>query len=160
MTWGAICRSVIGPALLIGPALGVLGAIALTAIAAILAIFDGGGLGGGPNLNAEVIYVAFSAALLGLMIASPICFVFWAIALRLAVRRAAWWDYPSWIALGIAPGFLIYASLAMAFSSQHEFVFVLGLSSVALAMVGAAWCRKMLSRPIEALVIAEMEEAF
>lgn len=136
-------RAMIGPALLVGPFLGLLGMVAMIAFVAI-------GSGSTSGLGAMSFFGLLIALILGFVVASPLAFAFGSILLRLSAADRRWTWRRVWAAAGLAVG--LAASLPFAsLSGGAEAWGVLAASCTVLGLVGALLSRRMLNRSISGL---------
>lgn len=144
MTFGRALLKSIVPALLIGPMLGLLGALILMLWAAFTT-------GGNAGVGDVFMIAAFFGALIGLIVASPICLVAGAFLLVLASRDVRWrgWERAAIVGglCGAVPGLALAAS-----SGATPELAALPLAGGALGMIGALAFRKT-----TAPVLAELD---
>lgn len=141
MQWGAAFRAVILPALVIGPLMGILGAIVPFAFAAAL---GAGGVG----------YVGFMVAafgaVIGLIVATPTCLILGMVLFNMALGNEAWLGRGRWAAIGVAGGFAIGAffSIIIAGSDLLAALPILGGIGAALGATGGFLCHLMVAKKI------------
>jgi hypothetical protein len=121
-------------ALGVGPALGLLGACGTLLVSAVA--FGAGSGGGG-----VMIFAAVFGIVLGLMIASPVAFIFGICLVLLASRNRRWLHPLPVAAVGLIPGGL--AGLALGSSDGAETMAILGAAGAALGIVGALMFRTL-----------------
>jgi hypothetical protein len=144
MTFGRALLKSIVPALLIGPMLGLLGALFLILWSAIAT-------GGNPGAEGIFMIAAFFGALIGLIVASPVCLVAGACLLVLTSRNRRWagWQPAAIVGglCGAVPGF------ALAAGSRFDLTLAaLPIAGAVLGVIGALAFRKT-----SAPVLAELD---
>lgn len=144
MTFGRALLKSIVPALLIGPMLGLLGAVTLMLWSAIAT-------GGNSGAGGIFMFAFFFGALIGLVVASPICLVAGASMLVLASRNQRWASWQPTAIVGGLCGAVPGLALAASGGTTPELA-ALPLAGGALGMIGALAFRKM-----TAPVLAELD---
>lgn len=139
----ALLKSIV-PALLIGPMLGLIGAV-------ILMLYSAVTTGGDPGGGGIFMIAAFFGGLIGLVIASPICLLAGAFLLVLASRNQRWTGWQPVAVVGGLCGAVPGLALA-ATSGVGPALIVLPLAGGVLGVMGALAFRKT-----TAPVLAELD---
>lgn len=147
--WGRAFLYAAGPALLVGPLSGVVGAVIALIV---IAIADGSVSG---ILGFAAIVALVVGLILGLLISAPICTIMGAVLLKLAGRRETWLRARRWVlvggAFGLALGLLLGIALSDGQPSEHLPVLILAAVTSFLG-AGSAWLmRRRLQRRTAAL---------
>lgn len=158
ISWGEALRVVIGPALLVGPLVGAIGAFLIfVAVVVISAATESGSTEG---IGSIVVFAIMYGAILGVFIASPFCVLFGTVAFKQAIEYPAWQQYRYWLALGCAPGLIIVAVIAMTGEADAEFLGWATVLLVATGMIGAAICRRMLEKRFDEFALRDIQDVF
>jgi hypothetical protein len=134
MRFGRAIKLAFFAALVVGPALGLLGACLTILISAVA--FGGSWSGGG-----VMIIAAFFGMVLGLIIASPVTLIFGACLVLLGSRNRRWLHPLPVAAVGIIPG--VGAGLAVGANDGAGTMAVLGTAGAVLGIVGALMFRAL-----------------
>ena len=141
MSFGqALLRSFL-PALMIGPMLGLLGS-------ACLLMFSAGMSDGNTGAGGIFVFALIIGALLGLIVASPICLVCGALMLKLAARNRRWSTRFAVMAIGGIVGGATGAASGW-IGEDPLAVIVCGVMGSGLGALGAAMFRTMLSSKLD-----------
>ena len=153
MSWGRILLAVLPLSLLIGPALGVSGAMMLIVVSALFDGTAGSAIGALP-------FALFFGAILGLIIASPVSFVAGAVLLWLATMDEAWCRRSRWVLSGLVAGLIVGCAIALLMSgirSESMAIMILTCCGGVLGAFGGWLGRQMLAKRISALNTVEVD---
>ena len=137
-------RTMIGPALLIGPLLGVLGGVAFF----LLALTDSGS--GGAGAGGVAMLMVIFGSVLGLFIATPLAVVAGAAMLRMSANGSRWAMRRAWACAGLIIGGVTGAFVGSLTGDADGFLGIFSVLAM-LGTVGALISRRMLSTKIDAL---------
>ncbi len=150
MTLGqAVTRSIL-PALAIGPLLGLIGAMGV-------GVYLAATTQGAPNFAETVALIATFAVMMGLIIASPLAFVFGTALLLLSGRQRRWFHPLIWGAAGLVVGAI--AGGLIGSGSAEELRWLASILGV-LGAIGAILFRWMVRKTLRAATGPAAAEAF
>lgn len=148
MSWGEAVRKMIAPALLAGPLVGALGALAILVLAFVAS--EGAGVG------SIALLVLIVGLILGLLVATPLALVGGAAMLRMAAGDGRWAMWRAWAIAGFAIGGaagLVFGLL----TRDVENIAVISAFLAFLGLAGAMVCRRMLTRSVDALDVVDAD---
>ncbi|AKM08752.1 hypothetical protein [Pelagerythrobacter marensis] len=132
----------LGPALLTGPALGIVGGLVLV----VITLATGDGSGGGFLMVVLVMGMAF-----GLIIATPAALIAGTPMVRLAAGDPRWARPKAWAAAGTAVGAIVGALFGLSiYEDVAAFVITIAFAA-ALGLLGALLCHRMVGSKIAAM---------
>lgn len=143
MGWGQAFRAMLGPALLTGPALGVVGGLVLIVMA--LATGDSG-TGGGILMVVLVMGAAF-----GLIVATPAALIAGTPMVRLAASDSRWTRWKAWAAAGTGVGGIMGTPFGLSIYESAATLLVAIAFVATLGLLGALMCRRMVDHKISAM---------
>lgn len=141
MGWVNAARLAIRPALLVGPAVGLLGSVLTTFVASL---FQGPWV----FLGFYFVIALMVGLILGLLIATPTALVCGSIMLRLGAVDVRWMQRRAWAAVGASAGGAIGFALGV-WTQDIEGLIVGSLFGAALGLVAALLFRRMLASSID-----------
>ena len=135
MTWGAAIMAMIRPALLVGPLLGLVGAVVLAGIGSATSGFEGAFF--------ILLYAAVIGVVLGLIVATPLALVFGSILLHVASANEQWSRRWVWALLGLVVGAVAGGLIGMLDGDMATMAVVAGICG-ALGALGGFVARVLL----------------
>ena len=138
----------LGPALLTGPVLGVVGGFVLV----VISLITGGGSGSGFLM----IVLVFGAAF-GLIVATPAALIAGTPMVRLAASDPRWATRRAWSFAGTAVGGAIGARFGLSIEEDVAALLVASAFAAALGLLGALLCHRMVARKIAARTAVDLD---
>jgi hypothetical protein len=148
MSWGRALFLVLRPALWIGPVLGLIGG-ALAFLVAVIA-------GGGPDIGLIVLTMVVGA-ILGLVVASPICLLLGTIMLKLSIADEQLLSPTVWASIGAFVGLVVGTILGLLATLGLGGTVLVAGTAASLGALGGYLCRRSLAEGINALFEVDTE---